>query len=93
MINKYGLYNVNGENNEPIQNFKYSYDGILQSFTPCPRGNKNGNRLSFTVMIVTLFCNPSHQIKSCSLNTSLFRSFFFIFPMIKIIYLWEILSW
>jgi len=33
MINKYGLYNVNGENNEPIQNFKYSYDGILQSFT------------------------------------------------------------
>jgi hypothetical protein len=31
MINKYGLYNVNDENDEPIQKFKYSCIVILPS--------------------------------------------------------------
>ncbi len=31
MINKYGLYIVNGENNVLMQNFKYSYIDISPS--------------------------------------------------------------
>ncbi len=72
MINKYGLYNCNGENNVLIQNFKYSYIEILPSYAPCPCGNRNGNKLSSKVILVVLSCNPLYQVISCPWNLVLF---------------------
>lgn len=43
MVSKYGLYNVNEENNDLIQNFKYSCIDILPSYASYPCGNKKGN--------------------------------------------------
>jgi hypothetical protein len=52
MINKYGLYNVNEENNELIQNFKYSSIDILSSYASYPCGNKKGNKLISKVIFL-----------------------------------------
>jgi hypothetical protein len=40
MIDKYGSYNVNDENNELIRN--HSYIVILPSYAPYPCGNEKG---------------------------------------------------